>query len=827
MKQSERKKVQSILENIRKQHNILESLPEKEVFALLEENQGTIIELGNYVEQNMGQTAPFIRMLEEYCELVYQMFQSMKKNNRLQAAVENERAGKKLEQAEDYYVKHLLYRKYEILFLPYKAAMWDSMESIYLAAVQNSKCRVSVMPVPYYLLEDGKKTAVYEGNRFPEGLPIVDAYQYKLKEERPDVIFIHNPYDGYNRVTRVEEQFYSSELIKYTSHLCYVPYDVVNENSFNETYCIVPGVRNAWKIFVQSEKLREIYAKYVGADKVVALGSPKIDKILKGRNGVTVPMQWEKVIGTKTVFLLNTHVSRIINEKTGAFTFLRKVAEFFEEHKDIVLIWRPHPLSESTALAMNRKIYEKYEAVIRQFKKIENVIYDDTPDMHCAIAVSDAYFGDGGSLLILYKVTGKPVYLLDSDVDNLKVTPAEQFSCANLTELEQEVCYGTGRACNTLFAINRKTKTVQYIRSILEENRMQENAYGYVVSTEEKIFMLPNFARHIAVVDKKTKEVHYLPNYYKKEDDLKCVSAIRQENKLVITPLFSGDPVLVLNLETEEIKKRELPEDNDNQRSFYYGQSCINNEKLYIPIRTENRILEITREEVISHKLEKINGGFMQCIFWDDKLWILPADGQYLLQCSKDFRQLNKIEYDEFIPMEDKDKTFLFYRMVLQKENLWLIPRNVPYFIKIEKNGKPTRIDIDHIEVIEYLRQHEQPFSEAVAVEDKIYFPPFMLTDFYVLDTKDNSLKKECFQTQHTEELVSQILECKGEKEYIYRSSLFGFSYFADLVSNKKDIYAKQRKNAVLDTFARNDGSAGKGIFDYVCNEIMDASEED
>ena len=51
MKQSERKKVQSILENIRKQHNILESLPEKEVFALLEENQGTIIELGNYVDR--------------------------------------------------------------------------------------------------------------------------------------------------------------------------------------------------------------------------------------------------------------------------------------------------------------------------------------------------------------------------------------------------------------------------------------------------------------------------------------------------------------------------------------------------------------------------------------------------------------------------------------------------------------------------------------------------------------------------------------------------------------------------------------------------------
>ena len=152
-----------------------------------------------------------------------------------------------------------------------------------------------------------------------------------------------------------------------------------------------------------------------------------------------------------------------------------------------------------------------------------------------------------------------PVYLLDSDVDNLKVTPAEQFCCANLMELEQEVCYGTGRACNTLFAINRKTKTVQYIRSILEENRMQENAYGYVVSTEEKISGAAKFARHIAKLLIKTKEVHYLPNYYRKEDDLKMCFSNKTEINLVITPLFSGDPVLVLNLETEEIKKRALP----------------------------------------------------------------------------------------------------------------------------------------------------------------------------------------------------------------------------------------------------------------------------
>ena len=36
--------------------------------------------------------------------------------------------------------------------------------------------------------------------------------EYSLEKEQPDIVFIHNPYDGTNNVTRVPEQYYSYPL---------------------------------------------------------------------------------------------------------------------------------------------------------------------------------------------------------------------------------------------------------------------------------------------------------------------------------------------------------------------------------------------------------------------------------------------------------------------------------------------------------------------------------------------------------------------------------------------------------------------------------------
>ena len=47
----------------------------------------------------------------------------------------------------------------------------------------------------------------------------------------------------------------------------------------------------------------------------------------------------------------------------------------------------------------------------RDYKRENFGIYDDTPDLDRAIAVSDAYYGDPSSVVQLYKETGKPIMI--------------------------------------------------------------------------------------------------------------------------------------------------------------------------------------------------------------------------------------------------------------------------------------------------------------------------------------------------------------------------------------------------------------------------------
>ena len=43
-------------------------------------------------------------------------------------------------------------------------------------------------------------------------------------------------------------------------------------------------------------------------------------------------------------------------------------------------------------------------------------IYDDTPDMDRAVAISDGYYGDASSIVQLCQEAGKPVMIQDVEV---------------------------------------------------------------------------------------------------------------------------------------------------------------------------------------------------------------------------------------------------------------------------------------------------------------------------------------------------------------------------------------------------------------------------
>ncbi|MGG4548793.1 hypothetical protein ABER02_13425 [Rossellomorea marisflavi] len=78
----------------------------------------------------------------------------------------------------------------KILFMPYKATMWDSLESIYTEALKDDDCEVTVVPIPYYQLSNNGPISTYEGSEFPEYVSVTPYKEYSLEEEKPDIIYI-------------------------------------------------------------------------------------------------------------------------------------------------------------------------------------------------------------------------------------------------------------------------------------------------------------------------------------------------------------------------------------------------------------------------------------------------------------------------------------------------------------------------------------------------------------------------------------------------------------------------------------------------------------
>ncbi|MDH5161284.1 CDP-glycerol glycerophosphotransferase family protein [Heyndrickxia oleronia] len=326
--------------------------------------------------------------------------------------------------------------KLEILFLPYKSSMWDSLESIWLAAKDDPSCDCYVMPIPYYDRDDHGKLSKfhYEGEQFPNYVPITSYQKYNIVKRRPDIIYFHNPYDGYNYVTSVAPEYYSNFLKQYTDMLVYVPYFIAGayRNAKDAaSKCLAEGVLNASRIIVQSEVLKDIYIQNgIDPEKVIALGSPKIDAILNYDKYTELPAEWKRKINGKKVVLLNSSIGRLLNEPNYMID-LEKNIKTILNNKEIVLLWRPHPLFEATIKSMRKEYLTSYLKIKNHVFKSDNGIFDESKDASYSIIASDGMISDNSSLIRTYIMIGKPILIMESskDIKQEVMLSCDIYSC--------------------------------------------------------------------------------------------------------------------------------------------------------------------------------------------------------------------------------------------------------------------------------------------------------------------------------------------------------------------------------------------------------------
>ena len=341
--------------------------------------------------------------------------------------------------------------KKEVVFLPYKACMWDSLESVWKAAREDENTDAYVIPIPYFDKNaDGSvREFHYEGTLYPACVPVINYYEYDFEKRRPDIVFIHNPYDGTNFVTSVHPFFYAENLRKYTDKLVYIPYFVLREIEPDDQagidrmkhFCFLPGVIYAHTVIVQSEKMRQIYinefiraAKEHGLSgehtdrgflekKILGLGSPKMDKVINmKKEEMEVPQEWLRLIqrrdgSRKRIIFYNTGIQELLKNTERTLFKMERVFKIFYENRDrIALLWRPHPLTESTLASMRPQMLERYQTIRARYVQANWGIYDDTPDIDRAIAISDAYYGDFSSVVYMCREAGKPILIQDTEL---------------------------------------------------------------------------------------------------------------------------------------------------------------------------------------------------------------------------------------------------------------------------------------------------------------------------------------------------------------------------------------------------------------------------
>lgn len=433
MRRSVKKQLLQLLMTVKEAHNEIWSYLQTEeyakVYRILADCQECAVSAGNTIERFEKKSEEIIRDLEEYCEYLFDVSIRVDRSEKLNGAKVKEQLNRYIEKIYNE-IKNNIKTILKITFMPYKASMWSSLESIWEAALRDENCEVTVVVIPYYTLDsNGDKAELnYEAALFPDYVSITDYREYILEREQPDMIFIHNPYDSENNVTRVPEQYYSNNLKQYTEQLIYSPYGIMGYYNPRQGafMCVTNAVRVADKVLVQSEKVKDIYINHgIERSKILALGSPKIDAVVKGlKESENYSAEWrEKLMGRK-VFLLNTHLSYFIywynyqqkynREKSHAEWAHENIFENLLNREGCALIWRPHPLLKDTLKSRELdSTLDFIEMLEQQIQESNNGVLDTNGDYNPSFRLSDALITTYSSMIPEYMISGKPVYIYE------------------------------------------------------------------------------------------------------------------------------------------------------------------------------------------------------------------------------------------------------------------------------------------------------------------------------------------------------------------------------------------------------------------------------
>nr|WP_320193014.1 hypothetical protein [uncultured Desulfobacter sp.] len=825
----------SLFSSMKKSHEQLPQLGKNESIGVLQDCQKAAFVIGNTIEKKIGKNNDIVPVLGEYCEKLFVISQAEAINthdrdtlNGIIVDVE-----KLLNKGE---------RIYNVVFFPYKASMWDSLESIWKACKQDPACVCHVVPIPYYEYDSTTKkwTYRYDGSEFDPGVKIIDYKKYSIEDEMPDVAYTHNPYDKFNRITTIHPDYYSDNLKKFVKKLVYVPY-YLTSGFFAEGHLELPVYKNMDFMVVQSEAIKECFKNSKYYNKILPLGSPKIDKVIHlVQDGVSIPESWMPALQNKKSLMLNTSLSEILKGGNEYLIKIKTVFEAVKKRNDINIIWRPHPLLEATIKSMRPGLWKALLELKVFFIETSIGVIDQSPDLAKTIAISDGYIGEnssGSSVSNLFAVVGKPVYILDNLVTRRFSIEEKGVLKILDAHIKEDEMFFTARLYNGLFKMNLSTKNVEFVGRLPNQPKWN-SVYSCIACVEEDLYLTPFLATKPAEYQGQTSELAELESIESNQSMfMRRVASFK--GKVFYLPL-KGNAIIEYNTKNKQWRYHTKSIAELSRTFLDVGSkiwSCSIDEKekmLWITAEYTNRVLAFKMTNG-AHKIYKIGrkaNGYTGICVSGNHVWLSEVRTGAICKWNKKNKKFHRFELPKDVKcwVNFQNRGLIHEELVETKNYIVALPGFTDSMIRINK--KTGHLDIFAKEF----------WHEAIGLRNG-YSPKFMMTASFgklfnqdriitqrmndglaaIIDVENDTLEQ--FQVRLSDGELKKITE--GESGFERITHNIGFAkkesrlfpledFLTDIVTDNLTGVVDEQMRAMEDIAENLDGSCGQKVHEHI-----------
>lgn len=737
--------------------------------------------------------------------------------------------------------------KLEVVFMPYKASMWDCLETIYLSAKEDTRCDAYVVPIPYFDKNpDGTfSKKYYEGNDFPEYIDILHYENYDAAIRKPDVIYIHNPYDEYNFVTSVDPKYFSHELKKHTDMLVYVPYFYTGYK-FADSHLLLSAYQHSDKIIVQNDAVVEQLSENVSNDKLIALGSPKADKTIKCCQNKKIPSEWKNIIGDKKVIMYNVSLTGLLSYNEMAIKKMICVLNAFIGRDDVVLLWRPHPLIESTLKSMRPDMWRMYEGITKHFKDNKIGIFDTTPDINESVAICDGYVGEvSSSVVSLFGITGKPIFATNMRITQNPTEDEKLIVAFNTCFVEDNDLWFVSPQQNALCRMNFSTGIVKEAVSMPIQSSM-DRQYSDLIKVEDNIYLAPLNSDRICIFNGVAKTFEFI-DFSEPLIKNNFIRVIKYKNYLYFIP-SAYSAIVRLDLTTHELKYytdaiTALSKYNEHPNGllFHFGVDVQDN-RLFLASVNKNKVLEFNMdtEKSIIHTVGTKENGYRHMAFDGNNYWLIPFTNgldPYIVKWNpktekvvtyKDFPDGFQIKVNPRVSYKKVEDIAAFISTVSCGKFTYIFPATANMILKIDTETdiiSELKLDLPYTEC-DWKDKYYNNITNYIFAKkiDKTYIIAFSPHNHELIkiDVKTDIAEViPCRLTPENAQKIKRPIEFEelavghqyGCNEMHSQRTLSDFIYYvAD--GNMHDIEAQ--KDYYTDKIYNLDGTCGEKIHEYI-----------